>query len=462
MLMETNTPPTKRPTIPSSARATANDSSEARSRFDGGRETSADIQFNFTATDSLGGEVRGTHPGPDKDTAIHELETAGLQVKRLAKGSRGSKSKGRPKSTDLATLAEQFGELMEIGESPSQVCRILAATQTNKHLSDSLKSAGEMVLNGFTLSEAFARQTYANGNPIYPATFVTALRVGEEVGTATDSSTGGKKSAFLLTLGRFAETERKAEAIRSSIKSALMYPVAVVVFCIVAVAAVLYFVMPRMVELYSALLPGDAELPWPTQVLVTTSDFLTSVVGLATMAVVLLAILGLVRWLKTPQGDEFVKTRCLRLPIFGSFFRLYFASQTLRTLAILSAGIPSMTERLKVAAETSTNPEYKRMLNHVRHRFVLQSTELSRLFAPYYFLMGDEFRGVLITYEQTADMQDSFHNYAKLMETRAERELESVLFYFQNFAIVPVGLFIGFIVLALYSPMFEIAGRVSP
>lgn len=460
--MDSNTQPTKRSVPPTAQSAATRAESEDRSTPAGRRDSTNETQFVFTGTDSLGNEVRGTHPGPDRPTALNELETAGLQVSKLARGSKGSKSKGKPKSTDLATLAEQFGELMEIGESPSQVCRILAATQTNKHLSDSLKSAGEMVLNGLTLSEAFASQKYPNGTPIYPATFVTALRVGEEVGTATDSATGGKKSAFLLTLGRFAETERKAEAIRSSIKSALMYPVAVIIFCLISVAAVLYFVMPRMVELYSALLPGDAQLPWPTRILVNASDFLTSVVGLAVMAVVLLLILIWIRWLRTPQGDEFVKTRCIRLPLFGSFFRLYFASQTLRTLAILSAGIPSMTERLKVAAETSTNPEYARMLNHVRHRFVLQSTELSKLFAPYYFLMGEEFRGVLITYEQTADMQDSFHNYAKLMETRAERELEGVLFYFQNFAIVPVGLFIGFIVLALYSPMFEIAGRVSP
>jgi hypothetical protein len=59
-------------------------------------------------------------------------------------------------------------------------------------------------------------------------------------------------------------------------------------------------------------------------------------------------------------------------------------------------------------------------------------------------------------------MQNTFHNYAKVVETRAERELESVLFWFQNFAIVPVGLFVGFIIAALYSPMFELAGRLGP
>ncbi len=58
-------------------------------------------------------------------------------------------------------------------------------------------------------------------------------------------------------------------------------------------------------------------------------------------------------------------------------------------------------------------------------------------------------------------MQTTFHNYAKVVETRAERELEAVLFWLQNFAIVPVGIFVGFIVAALYSPMFSLAERIS-
>ncbi len=75
--------------------------------------------------------------------------------------------------------------------------------------------------------------------------------------------------------------------------------------------------------------------------------------------------------------------------------------------------------------------------------------------------MGKEFAGVLMTFEKTADMQTTFHNYAKVVETRAERELEAVLFWLQNFAIVPVGVFVGFIVVALYSPMFDLVGRMG-
>ncbi len=422
----------------------------------------SDGGFNFSGVDSLGEPVKGFVQTEDPALAANELERAGINVRSISE-RRGPRKKNRmPTSVEFATLAEQFGDLMEVGESPTQVCRLLAFAQTNKMLSDALLDASELIINGRSLSEAFAEQMDHKGEPLFPITFICALRIGEEVGTAADAETGISKSAFLLTLHRFAEAEKKADAIRSSIRSALMYPIAVVIFCIISVAVVLYFVMPKMVELYNSLLTGeDTKLPIITRIMIGASDFLISWWGIGTVLGVAIALIYFWRWTQTPSGSDTVKVAALRAPVFGSFFRHYYSAQTLRTLAMLSTGIPSMTERFLVAAETSTNPEYAQMLMHVRHRFMTESTDLHKLFIPYPFLMGKEFGGVLMTFEKTADMQNTFHNYAKVVETRAERELERVLFWFQNFAIVPVGIFVGFIIAALYSPMFELAGRLG-
>jgi type IV pilus assembly protein PilC len=418
--------------------------------------------FNFSGVDSLGEPVKGFVQTPEIDLAQKELERAGIRVQSIAQRRGRRQSSKRPTSVEFATLAEQFGDLMEIGESPTQVCRLLAYAQTNTQLADSLLNASDLIMNGRGLSEAFAAQTDTNGDTLYPITFICALRIGEEVGSTTDSETGESKSAFLLTLHRFAEAEKKADSIRASIRSALMYPIAVVLFCLVAVGIVLYFVMPRMVELYTSLLQGDdQQLPFITRIMIAGSDFLTSWWGLGFIILVAISSLYFFRWSRTPEGSDRIKVAALRMPVFGSFFRHYYAAQTLRTMAMLASGIPSMTERFLVAAETSTNPEYAQMLLHVRHRFMTESTDLHKLFVPYPFLMGQEFAGVLLTFEKTADMQSTFHSYAKVVETRAERELDAILFWFQNFAIVPVGIFVGFIVAALYSPMFELAGRIG-
>ncbi len=422
----------------------------------------SDGGFNFSGVDSLGEPVKGFVQTEEAALAAAELERAGISVQSMSERSGPRKKNRRPTSIEFATLAEQFGDLMEVGESPTQVCRLLAFAQTNKMLADALLDASDLIINGRSLSEAFVAQMDHKGEPLFPVTFICALRIGEEVGTAADAESGISKSAFLLTLHRFAEAEKKAEAIRSSIRSALMYPIAVVVFCIISVAVVLYFVMPKMVELYTSLLTGDdTRLPIITRIMIGASDFLVSWWGLGTVAFVVIALLYFWRWTQTPAGSDTVKVAALRMPVFGLFFRHYYSAQTLRTLAMLSSGIPSMTERFLVAAETSTNPEYAQMLMHVRHRFMTESTDLHKLFIPYPFLMGKEFGGVLLTFEKTADMQNTFHNYAKVVETRAQRELEVVLFWFQNFAIVPVGAFVGFIIAALYSPMFELAGRLG-
>lgn len=447
----------------SSAAGTGSTMSAAQRRYSVVSDmTTSENGFNFSGIDSLGERVKGFVQTMDPLMATKELERAGIKIDWIKENRQGRQINRRPTSVELATLAEQFGDLMEIGESPTQVCRLLAENQNNKLMEDALHNAGELVINGWTLSEAFAAQKDKNEKPIFPETFICAMRIGEEVGTATDAESGDTRSAFLLTLHRFAEAEKKADSIRSQIRWALMYPVAVLVFCVVAVAIVLYFVMPRMVELYTSLLAGDnAELPFITRIMIGASDFATSWWGIALSIFLVIGVVWGIRWARTPEGSGKLKVMSLRMPVFGSFFRHYYSAQVLRTLAMLSSGIPSMTERFQVAAETTTNPEYKQMLNHVRHRFMTESTDLHKLFIPYTFLMGKEFSGVLMTFERTADMQNTFHNYAAVVETRAERELERVLFWLQNFSIIPVGIFVGFIIVAIYSPMFELGSRLG-
>jgi type IV pilus assembly protein PilC len=418
--------------------------------------------FNYKGIDSLGAEIDGFVQTTDIELARNELQRAGIRVTSITPRRAVRTKVKKPSLIDFASLAEQFGDLMEIGEPPTAVCRMLAQTQTNKYLAEALMNASELIRNGWSISDAFSAQRDDDGEQLFPVTFVCALRIGEEVGSSTDDETGESKSAFLLTLKRFAETQKKADAIRQSIKSALMYPIAVIGFCVIASGIVLYFVMPRMVELYTTLLTGEnAQLPLITRVLIGASDFLLSWWGIGLMIILAIGLVYFVSWARTKQGMDSLKIMSLKLPLFGKFFRNYYAAQTLRTLALLSTGIPSMSERFLIAAETSTNPVYAEMLMHIRNRFMVESIDLHKLFMPYPWLMGDEFHGVLLTFERTADMQGTFHNYAKVVETRAERELERILFWFQNFAIVPVGIFVGFILVALYSPMFNLAERLS-
>src|SRR6476620_10053752 len=155
--------------------------------------------FNFSGVDSLGNTVNGFVQTQEPQLAEKELERAGISVVSISE-KRGSRQKNRrPKSIEFATLAEQFGDLMEIGESPTQVCRLLAYAQTNTMLQEALLDASVLIMNGRSLSEAFSEQVDNKGERLFPITFICALRIGEEVGSASDFKNGESKSAFLLT-----------------------------------------------------------------------------------------------------------------------------------------------------------------------------------------------------------------------------------------------------------------------
>src|SRR4029079_11619104 len=148
----------------------ANRTANQISPFDTVETNHSEGGFNFQGLDSFGNTVKGFVQTEDPVRAANELERAGISVEKIVE-RRGLRQKNRrPRPIDLATLAEQFGDLMEVGESPAQVCRLLSHAQTNKMLSDALVNASELIINGRSLSEAFAAQRDHKGEPLFPVT----------------------------------------------------------------------------------------------------------------------------------------------------------------------------------------------------------------------------------------------------------------------------------------------------
>ncbi|MEP6703604.1 MAG: hypothetical protein ABJB34_02250, partial [Acidobacteriota bacterium] len=95
-------------------------------------DVQSDGGFNFSGIDSLGAAVKGFVQTEEAALAANELERAGISVQNISERRGPRKKNRRPTSIEFATLAEQFGDLMEVGESPTQVCRLLAFAQTNR------------------------------------------------------------------------------------------------------------------------------------------------------------------------------------------------------------------------------------------------------------------------------------------------------------------------------------------
>ena len=327
---------------------------------------------------------------------------------------------------------------------------MLGNSTNNGHLAKAVLDAGEQINQGRTMTDAFALQETPAGEPMFPVTFINALRIGES---------GGEIGTMLKT---FAEAQIKADNVIGKIRSASIYPLIVLGIAIVLSLVFMYFVMPKIAEFYTTLLPpGDNSLPLPTRMMVALSSFLLSVPGAITMVVLVLAIVGFIRWLKTEKGRDWLQRHNITWPLVGELLRHYHASVVLRTISMLAKSGATMDSMLDQAATAATNPVYAEMLIDIKEFLYDEGTALATAFTPYGYLMGDEFRSVLITHEKTGNTEELFAKYASVLEARVERYVERVTKLIEPLLIVGIAGFIFLFVLAVYTPLFQMLGKMA-
>lgn len=402
-------------------------------------------------------------PTENAETAIKELTDAGITDIKLKRRSIKKKKRHLPTREELADFAEQFIDLYESGTDIVGVCRTLAGSSTNPTMTKALQSVVNELQKGTPLDEAFAVQVNEKDEYVFPLGLVAACNVGIEVGATPDMEGGESKEALSVALKDFIEAQRAAELMRSRIVSALRYPIGVLTICIVLTGGVLYALIPKMKDLYLGLFSGkgSTELPFMTQILISASDHLLSWYGMTIVAGSSAAIFFTLRWLRTDTGQEFWANPKIHLPVFGKFYRKFHGAETLRLLALLSAGGAPVQERFKKAAQASSNRIYRERLEHYAYRFSFRPGHLAPLFKGDAFLFGEGFNSQLVSMQTSGMMQLTFHRYARTLEKQANRELEKVLNFVETYAIVPICVILGFIIIALYSPVLELGSRIK-
>ncbi len=420
-----------------------------------------EIGFNFHAETLLGRELNYYINVPDPKQALAELSHAGVRVLDLnPRKSLRRKRAHLPKRVELAQLAEQIGDQVESGEAMPAVCALLGRNAKNPLLGGALVAAAGEIMQGKSSAEAFAMQATDAGEPIFPLTMLHGLKIAEETGAIKDPETGESRGSMQVMMQQFADAQMKADQIVSQIRGALMYPAGLIGVTLVIVTVMLYFVVPKLTEMYVSISP-DALLPLPTRIIVAISNFLFTLMGVATMGVLVAGAISFVKWVRSPVGSDWIARRALFWPIFGPLLREMNATMVLRNIAMLSSGEGDLTAILSGAAKAATNPLYREMLEDVLNSFQEQSTTFDVLFRPYAKLMGDEFHTVLLTYEKTGVLDKLCIRYARVLEKRVDRKLKVLTSIMETYLIVPVGAFIGGVVIAMYMPLFDMLGKMA-
>src|SRR5437763_9897953 len=240
------------------------------------------------------------------------------------------------KAKELAVFTRQFSVMIDAGLPLVQCLEILAQQQENKFFQQVLMQVRQDVEEGSTLAIAMVRHP-----KVFDQLYANMVEAGE---------TGGILDLILQRLSTFIE---KIVKLKRDVVSALIYPAAVILLAVAAIAVIMIVVIPQFQSIFLGLLGPGESLPLPTRIVVGFSSFLAGWGGLCILIAVIGSVVGLKFYYKTPKGHKIMDSVLLKLPILGSIFLKIAIARFSRTLStLLSSGVPIL-QSLDITARTA-------------------------------------------------------------------------------------------------------------
>ena len=382
------------------------------------------------------GEVQeGVLVSDSRDAAAITLKRNGIEVNTIrVMASDAKKSFGKVPAKALAIFTRQFSVMIDAGLPLVQCLEILGAQQDHKGFQRIIEAVRDDVEKGSTLQAALAKHPKAF-NDLY----VNMVGAGES---------GGILDIILQRLSTYIE---KAVKLTAKVKGAMTYPVAVITIAI----SVVVIIMVKVIPVFSAMYDGmGAKLPFPTLVCMTLSNALINYSWLIIIAVVLV-VLGLRQYYKTPAGHLQIDAIFLKLPILGDVLRKVAVARFCRTLGtLISSGVPIL-EGMDITARTAGNMVIQNAILKSKDA-VEQGRNISgplaetKVFPP----MVVQMVGVG---EATGALDAMLAKVADFYEDEVDNAVANLTSLMEPVMIAMLGGIIGFIVVAMYLPIFNLA-----
>jgi type IV pilus assembly protein PilC len=398
--------------------------------------------FTFSGKDASGEKVSGERVAANK-----QVLAAQLRRERITPGAIREKGKefslptfgsSKVKTKDIAIFFRQFSVMIDAGLPLVQCLEILAANQENPTFQKTLTGVRTTVEGGATLANAMRQ---------YPTVFDDLTTNMMEAG-----ETGGILDIILQRLAQYVE---KAVKLRAAVKSALIYPVAVVSIAVLIVGALLKWVVPIFANLFTGL---QVSLPLPTRIVIGLSAFVGAfwwffIVG----AVAIVVAIKQIR--KHPRGRYYFDYTLLKLPVLGILLRKIAVARFTRTLGtLITSGVPIL-EGLAITAKTSGNAVLEESLMKVRKAIEEGRTIVDPLKECGVFPnMVTQMIGVG---EATGAMDSMLQKIADFYEDEVDAATKDMLAMLEPIIIGILGVTIGGIVISLYMPLFSMIAKLA-
>ena len=403
--------------------------------------------FAYSGRTRAGQSVTGERVADTVDAAIAALRREQIQVTRIEPATPAADAKAKPKAgakgakapaKNLAIFTRQFSVMIDAGLPLVQCLDILGKQEPHKGFSGVILKTREDVEAGASLADAMKKHPKT-----FDALYANMIAAGEA---------GGILDTILKRLATYIE---KSVKLKGEVKSAMIYPVAVIVIAALVVGAILWKVIPTFAQLFAGL---GAQLPLPTRVVIAASN------GIVAYGWILLIVLGgagygLKSYYDTDNGRHVIDAIMLKMPILGDILRKVAVARFCRTLStLLASGVPIL-DGLDITARTSGNAI-------IEDAILLTRTGIERGETVSGPLKDTNVFPSMVTQminvgETTGALDAMLSKIADFYEEEVDSAVAGLLTLMEPVMIAFLGVVVGGIVIAMYMPIFDLISKLT-
>ncbi|MGH2967655.1 MAG: type II secretion system F family protein [Solirubrobacteraceae bacterium] len=400
--------------------------------------------YVFKAVDGAGVPSKGQIKGIDKQAVTEELKARGLQVVDLVEQKSGfqmeiSLGPKRVKAAEMTVMTRQLATMISSGMTLLRAFYVLEDQLENKLLKETVGKVREDIESGIAFSEALARHP-----KIFSPLYVAMVRAGETGGVLEQS------------LDRVSDQLEKDDALRRQVKSAMAYPIVVLSFALCVLLGLIAFIVPVFVNVFKDF---DSELPLITKLTVSASKFVTGQWYLL-LAGSIGSIVGFKKWRTSTWGRPQWDRLRLRIPFkIGVTVQKISLARWSRTFAALySAGVPIM-QAIEVCGQTAGNAVVEKAMADVIESVKSGGSIAEPLkSAPIFPVMVAQ---MIAVGEETGNLDAMLTKVADFYEDQVAAAVKALTSILEPVMIIFVGGIVGFIVIAMYMPMFKVYDAIQ-
>lgn len=381
--------------------------------------------------------VRGEVVAKDEEEARKKLQRRGIRPLRISKVKTARKR--RITQEDITVFTRQLATMMKAGLPLMQAFEIVARGHSNPSMTEMLMQVRSDVEQGSALGKSFSKY------PKYFDRFYCNLVSAGESGGVLES-----------LLDKLAVYKEKTQAIKKKVKTALTYPIAIIVVAIALIFIMMMFVLPAFKEVYANM---GAELPGLTQLVMNLSDLFVDY-GWIMIILLIASAFGLYKLHeKSPTFQKRIDALILRLPVFGAIVRKATIARWARTTSTLfAAGVP-LVEVLDSVAGASGNILYEKATQDIRAK-VTQGLSLTSSMQS-----TDMFPNMVIQMaaigEESGSLDDMLNKAAEFYEDEVDNSVSRLSALMEPIIMVVLGSLIGILLIAMYLPLFNLGNVVG-